>query len=74
MMEAADAEPPFECTPARGSCGIKVAALPDGSEALLPDWAKERLRGALGLWQAAVPLARRRIYGDMRARPQILRA
>ena len=45
MMEAADAEPPFECTPARGSCGIKVAALPDGSEALLPDWAKERLGG-----------------------------
>ena len=63
-MEAADAEPPFECTPARGSCGIKVAALPDGSEALLPDWAKERLRGAAG------PVAGRRAPGT----PSNLRA
>ena len=64
MGSEAAVAPPFECTPAQGSCGIKAAALPDGSEALLPDWAKERLRGAAG------PVAGRRAPGT----PSNLRA
>ena len=44
----AAAAAPYECTEARGDCGVQPALWPSGSERALPEWYTAWLRGAPG--------------------------
>jgi len=43
-VDAAGADEPFLCTPAAGSCGVRTAVWPDGSERGLPEWYRRWLQ------------------------------